>query len=122
MITLTEKAANSIKEVIGSKIKGEENLYLQVGVKVGGCAGMTYEMDITNNLPENYESFESEGITIICDPKSLKFLDGTEIDFQDGLIQKGFVFNNPRATGCCCCKQGFSCTGMEKNSENICKN
>ncbi|HXG00480.1 MAG TPA: iron-sulfur cluster assembly accessory protein [Bacteroidota bacterium] len=105
-IQLTEKAANQLK-----KIKAENNIPehhgLRLGVKGGGCSGMTYVLAFDEAPKENDKVMEQYGIKMFVDPKSLFFLSGTVLDFSDGLNGKGFVFNNPQATRTCGCGQSF---------------
>ncbi len=105
-IVLTEKAANQVR-----KLKTENNIPevhgLRLGVKGGGCSGMTYVLAFDEKPKENDKILEQFGLTIFVDPKSLFFLSGTVLDFSDGLNGKGFVFNNPQATKSCGCGQSF---------------
>lgn len=105
-ILLTEKAANQVK-----KLKAENNIPehhgLRLGVKGGGCSGMTYVLAFDEKPRENDKIMEQHGIKMFVDPKSLFFLSGTVLDFSDGLNGKGFVFNNPQATRTCGCGQSF---------------
>ncbi|MEK7250395.1 MAG: iron-sulfur cluster assembly accessory protein [Bacteroidota bacterium] len=105
-ITLTEKAANQVR-----KLKAENRIPdehgLRLGVKGGGCSGMTYVLAFDESPKENDRILEQFGIQVFVDPKSLFFLSGTVLDFSDGLNGKGFVFNNPQATKSCGCGQSF---------------
>ena len=105
-IKFTPTAANEIKKILENQ--DMDNPKLRVGVKGGGCSGFSYILDITKEHREQDEVFESEGLQIICDPKSLLYLDGTVIDFKDELVARGFVFNNPNATSPCGCNQSFA--------------
>ncbi len=106
-IILTSRAAEQV-----AKIKRENNIPeshgLRVGVKGGGCSGMSYVLGFDGEKKPNDHVFEMHGVTIYVDPKSLFFLSGTQLDFQDGLNGKGFVFNNPNATRTCGCGSSFS--------------
>ena len=106
-LVLTEKAAQQV-----FKIKVENNIPenhgLRVGVKGGGCSGLSYVLGFDAEPKPNDKQFEQHGVTIFIDPKSLFFLSGTELDFQDGLNGKGFVFNNPNAQRTCGCGSSFS--------------
>jgi iron-sulfur cluster assembly protein len=115
MITLTEVAAREVKNVIGQQQEaansnGQEAApyYLRVGVKGGGCSGFSYSLDLTESKNEDDEAWEQHGIAVICDPKSLLYLEGTTVDFKDELMGRGFVFNNPNATSSCGCGSSFS--------------
>ena len=80
---------------------------LRVGVKGGGCSGFTYVLGFDAEPGQNDRVIECEGIRMFVDPKSLFFLSGTQLDFQDGLNGKGFVFNNPNAARTCGCGNSF---------------
>ena len=80
---------------------------LRVGVKGGGCSGFSYVLDLTDNQMETDELFEQHGVRIICDPKSLLYLEGVTVDFRDEIMGRGFVFNNPNATSTCGCGSSF---------------
>jgi iron-sulfur cluster assembly protein len=106
-LILTEKAAQQVV-----KIKAENNIPaehgLRVGVKGGGCSGLSYVLGFDAEPRTNDKVFAAHGVTVYIDPKSLFYLSGTELDFQDGLNGKGFVFNNPNATKSCGCGSSFS--------------
>lgn len=106
-IILTPKAAEQVR-----KIRTENNIpeshSLRVGVKGGGCSGLSYVLGFDAEARPTDKVFELHGIRILVDPKSLFFLSGTELDFQDGLNGKGFVFNNPNAQKTCGCGSSFS--------------
>jgi iron-sulfur cluster assembly protein len=105
-ITITDKA---VKEV--NKIKSENNIPeaygLRVGVKGGGCTGLTYTLGFDEKAGEGDTVVEEKGLKLFVDGKSLFYLTGTELDFSDGLNGKGFVFNNPNATKTCGCGESF---------------
>jgi iron-sulfur cluster assembly accessory protein len=81
---------------------------LRVAVRGGGCSGFNYALSFTDDVGENDHVFEHDGLRIVCDPKQYLYLEGTEIDYQDGLMGKGFTFRNPNATGSCGCGSSFS--------------
>jgi len=105
-IEITEKAAAQVR-----KLKADNNVPeshgLRVGVKGGGCSGMTYVLGFDENPKENDKVLEQHGIRVLVDPKSLFYLSGTVLDFSDGLNGKGFVFKNPQATRTCGCGNSF---------------
>lgn len=108
-ITLTELAAKQIKDIIKQQELPSDKTKLRVGVKGGGCSGFSYLLDLTEEAAaETDEELESQGVPILIDSKSLLYLDGTEIDFKDDVIQSGFVFKNPNATSSCGCGSSFS--------------
>jgi iron-sulfur cluster assembly protein len=106
-IHLTERAAQQIL-----KIRAENNLpdtsALRVGVKGGGCSGLSYVLGFDAETKPNDVQFEQFGVRILVDPKSIFFISGTQLDFEDGLNGKGFVFTNPKATRTCGCGSSFS--------------
>jgi iron-sulfur cluster assembly protein len=108
-ITLTELAANKIKEIIKEQSLPEAETKLRVAVKGGGCSGFSYMLDLTEEAKgENDEEIEAHGIKVLVDMKSLLYLNGTEIDFRDEVMASGFVFKNPNATSSCGCGSSFS--------------
>jgi iron-sulfur cluster assembly protein len=108
MIALTETAAREIQKIVGDQELDSSKIRLRVGVKGGGCSGFSYILDLTESQKEQDEAFEQHGITVICDPKSLLYLNGTTIDFKDEIMGRGFVFQNPNATTTCGCGSSFS--------------
>ena len=115
MVTLTEKAAREVKTIISrqdeaARQRGDEPkpLYLRVGIKGGGCSGFSYSLDLTDTVGEFDEQCEQHGVHVVCDPKSLIYLEGTTVDFKDELVGRGFIFNNPNATSTCGCGSSFS--------------
>ena len=108
-ITLSETAAKEIKSIIEQQQLPAGQTRLRVGVRGGGCSGFSYLLDLTEEQPgEADEAMESHGVAIVCDAKSLLYLDGTEIDFRDEVMGRGFVFKNPNATSSCGCGSSFS--------------
>ena len=105
MITLTPTAAEQVKQLISKEQK--PNLGLRIGIKGGGCSGMSYVLAFDEKPRQGDNVFEIEGLTVYVDTKSLFYLSGTALDFSDGLNGKGFVFNNPQATRTCGCGQSF---------------
>ncbi len=82
--------------------------YIRVGVKSGGCSGLSYELKFDNKLGENDKVFEDNDIKIAVDKKSFLYLAGTTLEYSGGLNGKGFVFNNPNAQRTCGCGESFS--------------
>lgn len=107
-IHLTETAAKEILTIIDQQELDAEKIRLRVGVKGGGCSGFSYLLDLTEQQREADEAFDEHGITIVCDPKSYLYLNGTTIDFKDEVMGRGFVFNNPNATSTCGCGSSFN--------------
>ena len=104
-ITLTEKAAERVKSFLENRGKG---IGLRLGVKTTGCSGMAYVLEFVDELNPEDEVFESNGVKIIIDPKSLVFLDGTEVDFVKQGLNEGFEFRNPNAKDECGCGESFT--------------
>ncbi len=107
MIHVTEAAGKEILRLTSEKEVGEEG-GLRLFVQGGGCAGMSYGMDVVGKVDEKDRVFEVEGVRIIVDPKSWLFLNGTTVDFKESLMGRGFVFENPNANGACGCGTSFS--------------
>jgi iron-sulfur cluster assembly protein len=107
MITVTEAAKNRVIELLTEE-KKDDTYFLRVGVKGGGCSGLSYVLEFDNKEQEFDETFEDKGIKIVCDRKSILYLFGTELDFSSGLNGKGFEFKNPQASRVCGCGQSFS--------------
>jgi len=82
--------------------------YVRVGVKSGGCSGLSYELKFDNNFQEEDKLFEDNQVKILVDKKSLLYLVGTTLEYSGGLNGKGFVFNNPNAQRTCGCGESFS--------------
>lgn len=105
------KVSLSAKEQI-IKLKKEDSInheYLRVGVKGGGCSGLSYILDFDNHYDKkNDELFEDNDIKIICDKRSLLYIFGTELTFSGGLNGKGFEFINPNASRTCSCGESFA--------------
>jgi len=106
-ITLTEKALNHLNRLRASQ---EKEICLRVGVRQGGCSGMSYVMDFEEraNLRPDDSIIEYEGFNMVCDPKSLLFLYGMQLDYSDALIGGGFSFSNPNASSTCGCGKSFA--------------
>ena len=108
-ILLSEKAAAEIKKIIAEQGLSESETRLRVGVKGGGCSGFSYMLDLTEEAKgDNDKELESNGVKMLIDEKSSLYLDGTEIDFKDEVMGRGFVFKNPNATSTCGCGSSFS--------------
>jgi len=105
MIALTEKAAQEVKALMA-----KENLDgygLRVSVAGGGCSGLSYRLVFEKEQGKGDRVFEQHGVKVIVDPKSYLYLNGTTLDYTDGLNGTGFTFNNPNATGTCGCGSSF---------------
>jgi len=105
-ITITDKAKTEILRIMKEN-NVPENYGLRVGVKGGGCSGLTYTLNFVGDEKEGDTIIEDENVKLFIDGKSLFYLMGTELDFSDGLNGKGFLFNNPNATKTCGCGDSF---------------
>ena len=104
-ITLTEAAANRIREILAEE---PDKGALRVAVIGGGCSGFQYQFDIVEGPKAGDEVIEAHGAKVVIDPESLPFLLGATIDFEDTLAARRFVVNNPNATSSCGCGVSFS--------------
>ena len=107
MIGVTERAAKEVARII-SEQKLPEGTALRVGVKGGGCSGFSYTLGFDDSVSEVDQISEVAGVRVVCDPKSFLYLNGTEIDFEDNLMGRGFKFGNPNAAKSCGCGESFS--------------
>jgi len=105
MITLTNRAARQIEQL--QKGKAEEGQLLRVFVECGGCSGMQYGMSFDAPKPDD-QVIESEGVRVLLDPESGVYLQGSVVDFDDGLQGKGFEITNPNAQSSCGCGKSFN--------------
>ncbi len=106
MITLTENAAKEIRKIMNENELGEE-VAVRVGVKGGGCSGLTYTLDFDSRKTKFDLEYESEGMKILVDKKSPLYIKDTEIDWSYSLMDRGLKFNNPLAKSSCGCKTSF---------------
>jgi len=107
MITLSEKAYQKVKQLI-EESNYDSTYFLKVEVISGGCSGLSYKMDFTNQSNEDDQIFEHQDLKVVTNKKSLLYLSGTELDYSDGLNGKGFEWKNPQATRTCGCGESFS--------------
>jgi iron-sulfur cluster assembly protein len=103
-VTMTERAARHVAGFIQKRGKG---LGLRVGVRTTGCSGMAYKLEYVDAESPEDQAFESHGVRIYVDPKSLAYIDGTELDFVREGLNEGFQFNNPREKDRCGCGESF---------------
>jgi iron-sulfur cluster assembly protein len=105
LVSLTERAAVKIKDLMAEEPEGEASV-LRVAVQGGGCSGFEYALGFDRGSMEGDHELEAHGVSVVVDPFSAPYLQGTEIDFVDGL-QGGFAINNPNATAACGCGHSF---------------
>jgi len=108
MITLTESAKEKALKLFSESNLDPTTSFIRVGVKGGGCSGLSYVLDFDSEMKPGDQEFEDKGVKIVCDKKSLLYLLGTELDHSDGLNGKGFEFRNPNAERVCGCGESFS--------------
>lgn len=106
LIEISERALNEIRAIFDREQPNGET-GLRLGVVGGGCSGLSYQMDFSENRPGD-QVLEFEGVRVLLDPKSAIYLKGVTLDFEDGFSGKGFVFRNPNATNTCGCGESFS--------------
>ena len=105
MITLTERAVKKVKQLTNRQ---ETAKVLRVGVKGGGCSGLSYYLDFVDGPREGDQRLDLEGVEVVVDPRSLEFIGGTVLDFDTNLLNGGFKFENPHAKKSCSCGESFS--------------
>ena len=105
VITLSDRAAKRVKEIIASA--KEQIIGVRVGVSSGGCAGMSYVMEYAKNTNPNDEIVEDKGVKVLIDPKAIMYLLGTEMDYKKEELSSTFVFKNPNETERCGCGESF---------------
>ena len=104
-ITLTEPAAQRVEKFMANRGKG---VGLRLGVKTTGCSGMAYTLEFADENQPDDLVFESHGVKVLIDPKSLVYLDGTELDYTREGLNEGFKFNNPNVKDECGCGESFT--------------
>lgn len=104
-ITLSEAAAQHVSKFLAKRGKG---IGIRLGVKTSGCSGMAYKLEFADAAAPEDIVFESHGVKVLVDPKSLPYLDGTELDYAREGLNEGFKFNNPNVKGQCGCGESFS--------------
>ena len=103
-VTLTDRAAEHVQRYIQKRGKG---VGLRLGVKTTGCSGLAYKLEFADEIQPEDVTFETNGVRVLIDPKSLAYLDGTELDFAREGLNEGFRFNNPNAKDECGCGESF---------------
>jgi len=104
-ITLTQTAAERVGNFLAKRGKG---VGLRLGVRVSGCSGMAYVLEFADEISQDDQVFEDKGVRVIVDPKSLVYLDGTELDYGREGLNEGFRFNNPNVKDQCGCGESFN--------------
>ena len=104
-ITLTENAAGHVQRSLSKRGKG---LGLRVGVRTSGCSGMAYKLEFVDAVNPEDLQFESHGVKVLVDPKSLQYIDGTQLDYTREGLNEGFKFSNPNVKDECGCGESFN--------------
>jgi len=104
-ITVTQAAADRVTKFLANRGKG---IGIRLGVRTSGCSGMAYVLEFADEMDEEDRVFEDRGVKVIVDPKSLVYLDGTELDYGKEGLNEGFKFNNPNVKNACGCGESFS--------------
>ena len=105
-VILSEKAANEVKRLITGQNLPEGTM-LRIGVRGGGCSGLSYSLNFDTNTTESDRVVNIHGVKLAVDKKFDPYLDGTVVDFYDELEKRGFVFTNPNSAETCCCGSSF---------------
>ena len=114
VMRITDAAAERVREIIANSDK--TLVGVRVGVKNGGCAGMSYTMDFAEQIDRFDEVVEDKGVKIVVDPKAVMFLLGTEMDYRIEKMSAGFVFNNPNQTSACGCGESVAITPVSEDA------
>jgi iron-sulfur cluster assembly protein len=104
-VTLTDRAADHVQRYMQKRGKG---VGLRLGVRTTGCSGLAYKLEFADEILPEDQTFESNGVRVLIDPKSLAYLDGTELDFVREGLNEGFKFNNPNEKDRCGCGESFN--------------
>jgi len=104
-ISMTAAAARHVRGNLQNRGKG---IGIRLGVRTSGCSGMAYVLEFADQLEPDDQVFETEGVKVIVNPKSLAYLDGTELDYTREGLNEGFKFNNPNVKGACGCGESFN--------------
>lgn len=104
-LSMTEVAAGHVNSQLAARGAG---IGIRVGIKTTGCSGMAYVLEFVDHLNEEDTVYESHGVKLIVDPKSLAYIDGTELDFVKEGLNEGFKFRNPNVAGECGCGESFT--------------
>src|SRR5438067_10723661 len=104
-VTLTDRAAQHVQRYIAKRGKG---IGLRLGVKTTGCSGLAYKLEFADERKPEDQEFETNGVRVLIDPKSLAYLDGTQLDFVREGLNEGFKFDNPNEKDRCGCGESFN--------------
>ncbi len=105
-LALTEKATQQVKKLLEDQ--NLHGVFLRMGVKGGGCSGLSYSLEFDSELGPHDKKFDIDGVAVVCDAKSYLYLNGTTLDYVTEGLQGGFTFSNPQAKSSCGCGTSFS--------------
>ena len=105
-LAMTETAVKHVKQLM--EAQNLQNVYLRMGVKGGGCSGLSYSLEFDNELGPHDKKFDIDGVQVVCDKKSYLYLNGTTLDYVMQGLTGGFTFVNPQAKSTCGCGTSFS--------------
>jgi iron-sulfur cluster assembly protein len=106
IITITDRAANQVQTLLAKR--GKESFGIRVGVKSGGCSGLSYTIEYADEKGKFDEVIEDKGVRVLIDPKAVMYLIGSEMDYMEEQFKSGFTFENPNEKGKCGCGKSFS--------------
>lgn len=106
IIKITDAAVGRIKELISKREKPTAGI--RIAIRTKGCSGLSYTIEYADDIKQGDEIIQIDNTTLFIDPKAVLFIIGTEMDYEDGVMQKGFVFKNPNEKGRCGCGQSFT--------------
>jgi iron-sulfur cluster assembly protein len=112
VMAITEAAANRVREIMDNSDEPAQGV--RVGVRNGGCAGMSYTMELATEIRPGDERVDAHGVSVFIDPKAVLFLIGTEMDFEMTTLKTGFVFHNPNQVGECGCGESVNLVAASK--------
>ena len=118
MVTVTEKAASKIKELMAEEHEGDVSV-LRVAIQGGGCSGFQYALGFDRGPQDGDNEIEMHGVKVVIDPFSAPYLTGSEIDFVDALMGAGFAINNPNVTAACGCGSSFQAKDEAAEGEPV---
>ena len=104
-VTLSERAAEHVAKFLAKRGKG---IGVRLGVKTSGCSGMAYKLEFADAAEPEDVVFDSRGLKVLIDPRSMPYLDGTELDYAKEGLNEGFKFNNPNVKDQCGCGESFN--------------
>lgn len=106
LLTITEKAALEVQSLLNAR--GKESVGIKVGVRSGGCSGLSYFVEYADEVGQFDEMVKDQGVTILIDPKAIMYLIGSEMDFHEEEFKSGFIFTNPNEKARCGCGKSFN--------------